>query len=163
MSNGIVAENELLHVVQGELPSPEGVLSIFTGCVWWTTWNEFSRCMESDDVERCLGRLLEIRAYDAKSEYHAQRSAMGVPFVGRFVCDDDFEEDEKLDDFQLLDKDDALSKGVSYVTTGGGSYTLPIVGAERIHIRNYLEYGKDDGMASIVDFRIVGLEGGQNG
>ena len=163
MSNRFVAENELLHVVQDELPAPEGILSIFTGCVWWTTWDDFSQRMESDDAERSLVRLLEIRAYDTKSEYHALRSAMGAPFVGRLVCDDDFEEDEMLDDYQLLDKDDSLSVGNTYVSTGGGRYTLPIAGVERIHIRNYLEYGKDDGMASIVDFRIVGLEGGQNG
>ena len=163
MSSGIVAEDALLRVVREQVPNPQGVLAIFTGCVWWSTAQEFFSYMDAGDEERSLGRLLELRVYDASSEYHAQRSAMGLPLAGRLVRDADFAPDEMLDDVQLLDKDARRSSGTSYVTTGGGKYTLPVPDAERILIRNYIAYGEDDGMASIVDFRIVGLEGGFNG
>ena len=42
------------------------------------------------------------------------------------------------------------------MTTGGGSYTLPVENAEKIRIRNYLEY-VENGIVTIPDFRIIGF------
>ena len=139
--------------------SVQGVFAIFAGEVRWETWDGFLQLIGADEGECRLQRLLEVRAYDKESEFHAQRSALGERFLTRYVFDDDYDEDQLLDDVQLLDIDATRSKGNSYVSTGGGRFQLPLVGATKVRLRNYIEYGSD-GMGTVVDFRIVGLEAG---
>lgn len=164
MSGQFLKEDMLVDAVERAVGVPDGVLSIFAGAVKWTEWAEFKVMLEADEGECRLGRLLEMRAYDAESEFHAQRDALGKHFMWRYIRDADFAKDEKLDDVQYLDIDAKKSRGTSYVATGGGAYKLPVADATKVRLRNYLEYGSD-GMATVVDFRIVGLEcrGGQNG
>lgn len=156
-STGIVSEDELLGMAKGFGPDGsewDGVLCIHTDRVSWVLPGE----VEDDAMPRLLG----LRAYNSGGELHAVRDGIGRPFSFRTVSDDaalpDAEMfDSHFDDTQFLDIDTNRSHGNNYVTTGGGEYRLPVEDAERIVVRNYIVYGKDDGMARIVDFRIVRL------
>lgn len=126
----------------------DGVLAIFTDCVRWTAPCEF-------DKDR-LDNLLEVRAYHRSAEAHAVRTMLDSDFAYRLAKDDSY--DWHFDDAQYLDKNDQKSCGRTYVTTGGGEYKLPVENATKVLIRNYVCHDEHDGMARIVDFRIVGLE-----
>lgn len=159
VETGTVSEDRLLELL-GSAFGPthiwDGVLAVYTDKVEWSV---------SDGLDAShLGNLLELRAYAADSELHAIRGVLGKDFVWRKVCDtttvaDGRKYDAYFDELQYLDIDSTKSSGFNYVTTGGGAYTLPVKDAERILVRNYLVYGEDDGMARIVDFRIVALKG----
>jgi hypothetical protein len=95
---------------------------------------------------------------------------MGKDFHWRLIDDDIFRENissgsdeyesrfenRTLDEEQYLDIDSAVSQAEkgNYITTGGGKYTLPVLNAKKILIRNYIDYD-DEGLAFFSDFRIV--------
>ena len=119
-------------------------------CKWQQEFEQFS----SD-------KLLEIRVFNDNEEFHAVRDSMGAAFVWRHIRDDEADAgfaDCTFDDVQYLDIDEKRSnvEACEYHAIGGGSYRLPIANAERIKLRNYLIYD-EDGMAQIVDFRIVSI------
>ena len=152
-SAGDVSEDELLTMAIDD-HTWDGVLAIYTDKVEWTLQDELDR--------EHLHNLLEIRAYTEEEELHASRDALGSGFAWRLVNDvravaGAATYDARFDDVQYLDIDRKRSGGRDYVTTGGGSFRLPIVNAEKIVVRNYIRYGEDDGMARIVDFRVVRL------
>lgn len=114
--------------------------------------------------------LIELRIFTSDTELKISRLNIGEDFRWRYIDDLAFkqtlqsETDEFLrkfanrtyDEEHYLDIDSIKSKGLCYVTTGGGSYTLPIENAEKIKIRNYLEYD-ENGIVAIPDFRIIGF------
>lgn len=148
----MLAQEELIEALGIDCGSWDGVLALYADRVRWTTPSEF-------DMSR-LGSLLEVRAYNGHAEAHAVRSCLGDKFQYRLVDDDaaDLQPDEYLDETQYLDIDSTRSSGYDYVATGGGSYGLPVSAATKVRIRNYIRYGEADGMARVMDFRIVGLE-----
>ena len=156
-----VPEGELMGMVLGAGPGADGwdgVLCLYTDRVAWTLPGEVEAGLTS--------KLLELRAYNREAELHAVRDCVGRDFAVRTVSDGaelrgGSTYDAHFDDTQFLDIDskcsEELPSGRDYVATGGGRYRLPVEGAERIKVRNYISYGEDDGMARIVDFRIVEL------
>ena len=129
-----------------------GYLAIYTDEVVWASLGAFG---VSD-----TGKLLELRAFSPNAELHAVRSELGHSFGCRIVIGEEPHDgfDWSFEDEQYLDVDRLGSVGRDYRTTGGGSYSLPIEGAEKIVLRNYVRFGEDDGIAQIVDFRIVRLK-----
>ena len=131
-----------------------GAFATFTDEEWGGTLEELL-CVLDDNTR--LDRLLEIRAFESSRELHAVRSHMGSHFSWRIAGEDDGVRPH-IDDVHYLDIDATYRSADrrSYKTMSGGTYRLPLEGAERIHLRNYLEYD-EDGLASIVDFRVVEL------
>ena len=132
----------------------DAVLATYTDRVDWTTANDLD-----------LGhtdKLLELRAYNRAAELHTLRSSLTDEFVWRIVdddntCDKCTSYGAHFDEMQYLDIDTPHSYGTNYLSTGGGAYQLPLENAERVIVRNYIKFDESDGMASIVDFRIVRL------
>ena len=157
MSSGMISIDALTGLLEDQVPNPDGIMSIFAGSVYWESKNEFfENC--SKGGEHALERLLDVRAYDENSEFRAVRDSIdnACMLSWRTVSDEDFE--DPLDDVQYLDidaKQSNVDKG-EYCTTGGGKYSLPLANAERVKVRNYISYD-EDGLARLVDFRIVGL------
>lgn len=104
-----------------------------------------------------LQRALELRVFTEDSELHAVRGDLGRGFQCRLINDADMSGNSYLDEKQYLD----IAENDSGVctTVGGGTFQLPAghEDATFIKIRNYLDFD-DDGLAQVVDFRIVGLE-----
>lgn len=101
-----------------------------------------------------ISHALEIRLFDEKGEFKAVRTNIGEDFVWRYASDEGVEKDCIYDEVQYLDIDSKKTAGTKYVSTGGGEYTMPAEGFERVLIRHYGEYD-DDGMFGLKDFRIV--------
>lgn len=148
----------------------EGVLSIFSGSVFWETLEVFKENMGSDDEhlrDHKLDRLLEVRAYSKNGELHVWRDSITAKLLrGRKVCDTGVgegfcfnEKPQYLDIDWPRTEDLRTSEGNDclYVATGGGRYTLPEPFYTKVLVRNYLDYD-EDGMCCVVDFRILGLE-----
>lgn len=178
MSEGVVSVvDHVSHFEFGDVPTEgflkklnegaptakewNGVLAIFTDEVKWTTLGDF----DGSHVEK----LLELRAYNENEELHGVRDTIGADakFAWRIVSDErqgvaESCYDAHFDDTQYLDIDEKRSSSGSYVTTGGGDYRLPSEDARdarKVVVRNYIIFD-NDGMARIVDFRIVKLEAG---
>jgi hypothetical protein len=132
----------------------DAVLAIYTDAIRWTDTEQF--CAE---VSTKLDKLLEVRAYNKDSEFHAVRSFMGEAFSWRIVCDEDYASDAMIDDEQALDVNSRHRRTVGnhYVATGGGDFDLPLAGAKSVVLRNYIVYD-EDGLAGVDDFRIVRLQ-----
>ena len=114
--------------------------------------------------------LIELRIFDEDSELKISRLNINSEFSWRYISDTEFrkrlesEEDEFLREFEnrvyneahYLDINENYTHGTNYTTTGGGKYTLPVENAEKVRLRNYLEYD-NDGLLNITDFRIIGF------
>lgn len=112
--------------------------------------------------------LIELRIFTNTFEFKISRLNIGSDFSWRYINDDEFKKalsnetdtflglftNRTYDEKHYLDIDSTKSNGFNYTTTGGGRYTLPIENAEKIKIRNYLEYD-ENGIVIISDFRIV--------
>lgn len=115
-----------------------------------------------------VSNLMELRIFNEDSEFKMIRYDLGNNFHWRFISDKYFkeklcEESDKFlksfenrtfDEVQYIDIDQKKSSGTDYVTTGGGTFSLPVENAEKIHIRSYLDYDAH-GILAINDFRIV--------
>lgn len=131
-----------------------GTFATFTDEEWGSTLDELLEVLSQPER---LDHLLEIRVFEHASELHAVRGQMSSLFSWRIAGEDD-ETRQHLDDVQYLDID-AKYHGPDahcYKSMSGGTYRLPIEGAERIHVRNYLEFDAE-GLAHVVDFRVVEL------
>lgn len=160
VESGWISDDDLiqaLYAYKNAVGEWNAVLAIYTDKVLWFKPEE----LQQDS----FGNLLELRAYNEMSELRALRDTLGTDFAWRLVVDGEADKegdayDAHFDESQYLDIDSHKSHGNDYVATGGGAYRLPIRNAKMIQVRNYINYGVDDGMARVVDFRIVGLLGG---
>ncbi len=102
-------------------------------------------------------KLLELRAFDKNSEYRVYRSTVDKPFFERKI-NDAVDNKKYFDEEQYIDIDSTRSEGNTRYTTGGGKFHLPqdSLDSTKIVIRYYYSY--DDGIASVVDWRIVELK-----
>ena len=121
-----------------------------------------------NNLEIDTSHLTELRIFNQDEEFRAIRFELGKEFRWRYINDKTFAShlgnetdsfladmnNRKFDEIQYLDIDSERSEGTSYVTTGGGYYSLPVERAERIEVRNYLDYD-DNGIVKINDMRIV--------
>ena len=156
---GMVSEAEVLTLAEKYYSNKCSVYAVHTDHFY---------CGSELNIE--VRHLIELRIFTTDSELKISRLNISEDFRWRCIDDPAFEQtlhsetDEFLrqfknrvyDEEQYLDIDSNKSNGLCYVTTGGGSYTLPIENAEKIKIRNYLEYD-ENGIVVISDFRIMGF------
>jgi len=156
---GVVSEDKVLKLAENYYSNKCSVYAVHTDHFY---------CGSELNIE--LRHLIELRIFTSDTELKISRLNIGEDFRWRYIDDSAFEftlhseTDEFLrqfknsvyDEKQYLDIDPNKSKGLCYVTTGGGTYTLPIENAEKIKIRNYLEYD-ENGIVTISDFRIIGF------
>ena len=156
---GVVSEAEVLTLAEKYYSNKCGVYAVHTAHFY---------CGSELNIE--VRHLIELRIFTSDTELKISRLNIGEEFRWRYIDDTVFEQtlhseaDEFLrqlknrtyDEEQYLDIDSNKSNGLCYVTTGGGPYTLPIENAEKIKIRNYLEYD-ENGIVAISDFRIIGF------
>ena len=113
-----------------------------------------------------IQHLMEVRIFNENGEKKLSRYSLKEDFICRVADDEYFRqklenendslENRTLEDIQYLDRDKTMSCGRNYRSMGGGEYTLPDEGYNKIHIRNYIDYD-NNGIAYISDFRIVEL------
>lgn len=141
------------------------IIKNYSGTVY-AVYSDHFLCSENTDCD--ISHLMELRIFSEESEFRIFRYDLGSDFFWRYIDDTSFrqalsqEDDEFLKDFNnrifdeihLLDCDREKSHGYSYFTRAGAEYSLPAENAEKIMIRNYLDYDKN-GMLSVNDFRIV--------
>ena len=156
---GVVSEAEVLTLAKKYYSNKCSVYVVHTDHFY---------CGTEMNIE--VRHLIELRIFTSDTELKISRLNIGEDFRWRYIDDPAFEQalhseaDEFLrqlknrtyDEEQYLDIDSNKSNGLCYVTTGGGPYTLPIENAEKIKIRNYLEYD-ENGIVAISDFRIIGF------
>ena len=154
LGEGRATEADLREQLKAHIATAPLTLAIFTDAVRLTTTGQLLD--EISDDER-LSRVLEVRAFGEDAELHAVRSAMGSAFSGRYIEDGDIDDENHFDERQILDI--ARNDCGHCTTIGGGEFDLPegYETATKICIRNYLDYDAD-GLAQVVDFRILGLE-----
>ena len=112
-------------------------------------------CCEQKEIED-IPHLLEARVFNSDSEIKIMRPTISDEFYYRMTDDKKLADDDYIDEVHYLDRNDKLSSGNSYVTTGGGKYELPITDAEKVRIRNYISFDEQN-IAQITDFRVVGF------
>lgn len=151
--HGERAESELAALLEEKKSADSLILLIYT------TKFECVKYSAIKDIEH----LTELRLFDERGELKATRSRIGAPFKWRYISDEKFREKvggdyEKLidDEEQYLDIDATKTDGTDYVSIGGGHYTMPSAGLEKVHIRNYC-FWNDEGILKLADFRIVGF------
>ena len=137
----------------------------------WSGRFQCTRQFAGEDI----AKLQELRIFDETREFRARRQ--GKVFLWRVIDDVQFkaklasEPDAFLRDYKnrvmeechYLDIDSEKTKTLpdtQYAATGGGIYTLPEQGLERIVLRNYLDYD-EDGIVQVADFRLVQFEKGE--
>lgn len=166
IEKGVFGQAELEQKLQADFEQDQWTaLAIYTAgvaCFVWTGQLEAPSNVAVGDKSD-YDHLLELRLFNEQAEFHALRGAMGKPFSWRLI-DDAKGDFECIDEKQLLDIDEDRSgkcdPGV-YYSIGGGRYSLPVADAKRVLVRNYIDFD-DEGMARVVDFRIVEfLKGGE--
>lgn len=144
-----------------------GLIAQYSG-TFFAVYSDRFLCGNSFDND--IPHLMELRIFNDDGEFKLCRYDLKSDFRWRYISDTEFqkklsnEKDDFLrnfgnrtfDEIHYLDIDDEKSSGISYVTTGGGKFSIPLENAERIMIRNYLDYD-DNGILSVNDFRIVKL------
>lgn len=154
---GTATESEVIEIAEKYFCS---------GCNVYAVHSDHFYC----GTELCIDvkHLIELRIFTNTFEFKISRLNIGSDFSWRYINDDEFNnvlsnetdaflrlfEKRTYDEEHYLDIDSTKSKGFNYTTTGGGKYTLPIENAEKVKIRNYLEYD-ENGIVIISDFRIV--------
>ena len=143
---GTATESEVIEIAEKYFCS---------GCNVYAVHSDHFYC----GTELCIDakHLIELRIFTNTFEFTISRLNIGSDFNWRYINDDEFnnvlsnETDAFLrlftnrtyDEEHYLDIDSTKSNGFNYTTTGGGKYTLPIENAEKVKIRNYLEYDEN--------------------
>ena len=110
-------------------------------------------CCEQREISD-TEHLLEARVFNDTAEIKVMRPTMADIFYYRWIDDTPLDKKDYIEENHYLDINEKLSSGNDYVTTGGGHYSLPVAGADRIMIRNYISFS-GQGIAQITDFRVV--------
>ena len=156
--HGNIAESDLMTTAKAYLCN---------GCTIYAVHTNYFYCGSELNID--IKHLIELRIFAADMEFKAFRFNIGKDFTWRYIDDGVFKQvlSNETDDFlckfsnrtydeeHYLDIDSKKSIDC-YITTGGGRYELPIKNAEKIKIRNYLEYD-ENGIVMISDFRIIGF------
>lgn len=125
--------------------------------------------IKNDIVEE---KLLEIRVFNKGMEAKLFRSDISKEFSYRLINDDkkiyetennkDLDYSDYFDDYQYLDIDTQRSKKSfenekMVITTGGGSYHLPMKKMNDVMVKIRMYFGKypDTGQARVFDWRVV--------
>ncbi len=112
--------------------------------------------------------------FDENAEMRLRRCSMGRDFQMRVIDDVLFSdrlkdepdvflsrfENRTFTEVHHLDRDTAKMKasgGTDYITTGGGHYSMPFPGCDRVVLRNYLDYDEETGLLRVTEFRLVGF------
>ena len=157
--HGETTESALLNVAEKYLCN---------SCVVYAVHTDHFYCGSELNID--VKHLIELRIFTANAELKISRLSIREDFRWRYIDDSAFEQvlSDVTDDFlcqfsnrtydeeHYLDIDTTKSNGFCYITTGGGEYALPIENAEKIKIRNYLEYD-EKGIVMVSDFRIIGF------
>ena len=102
--------------------------------------------------------ILEIRAFDEKGEFRAYRSTVGDDFRCREITEASKYMAGCYETAHYLDIDEQKSNGTLTRTTGGGRFTLPVEGADRLKVIRYYKFDDDDsGIARDCDWRLAGF------
>ena len=154
---GTCTETELQNIICGYKYS------------YYTAW-QTDRFLAGKDDPDSLGRiewnkLLEIRLFTENDELLARRTMIGAanPFQWRIASEDGLDPDEYIVRYQTLDIDtDHIEDGeygnLRLLTTGGGTYELPINRNENsVKVISYICYDDENGMAGIYDNRLAGF------
>ena len=157
--HGIIGESDIYSLIEKYYHD---------GCYVYAIHTDSFFCSTKPNIKS--NHLLELRIFTENDELKLYRSNIGTDFSWRYIDDNDFEntlsgetneflkvfKNRVFDEEHYLDIDTTKSQGTHYTTTGGGEYTLPLENAEKVKIRNYLEYDKN-GIVFVSDFRIVGF------
>lgn len=160
-AHGTVSEKDLLSLAEQYMRDDSIVYAVHTDSFF---------CQKALNIN--VGHLMEMRIFTEHDEIKLTRMNIGTDFIWRYIDDTAFEkalaeedneflgvlENRVYDEEHYLDVDLTKSSGTNYTTTGGGPYSLPVEKAEKVRVRNYLEYD-DNGIVVISDFRIVGFTG----
>lgn len=123
------------------------------------------------DVEGInMNHLLEIRVFNEKEETRIWRNSITEDFKIRTI--DGTDTRDTIYEKQFLDIDSRKTNSnkvdngmITVVSTGGGTYKLPAELYDdnaMLILKNYIKY-TEEGIAKIVDYRVVGIEkGGAN-
>ena len=113
-------------------------------------------------IDKIEQNLLEIRIFNDDEEFRGFRSYKGMEFQTRLIRDNEIQDAKTFDEIHYLDQNSGLTKPLSngytkFVTTGGGTYVLPVnASVRKVKVRNYLKAGKDsNGLLAPYDWRIV--------
>ena len=160
--SGILDSLELKAKLQSDFSADCLIaLAVYTSGVSCFNWEGVleppmnAKAEDSIDFEH----LLELRLFNEKKEFHALRGAMGKPFSWRVVTDDESLDDfgsSTIDESQYLDIDKKHSNPLAgeYCAIGGGCYSLPVANAEKLLVRNYIDFDEEN-IAKVIDFRLV--------
>lgn len=161
---------------QGECKEQDVIEIIKNDCfdyfVAYQTNKFLSGRFDSDKINHIeTDKLLEIRAFSDNQELLARRSMIGINhlFQWRIATEENIEDDEYIVRLQTLDIDQTKTKegkegNLLLMTTGGGSYELPVdKNHDSIKVISYISYD-ECGMAYIYDDRLAGFvtQGGRD-
>ena len=125
--------------------------------------DHFEVVLATDIVKVNVGKLLDIRTFNDRTEVRLYRDYIGNSFNQLVVISDEDEGfSDYYDDEQFLDIDRKRSlerdDGKLYAT-GGGVYSLPFRPTQdaKVIIRNYVDYD-EDGQAFIKAWRVAGFK-----
>ena len=158
IQSGSVTEQNASALIQDYLKQNRFIYAVYTNHFFCgTEWNSAD-----------LHQLLELRIFDQNCEIRLRRLSVSEPFRWRYIDDTAFcealaqEQDSFLNQFHNRTFDEShyldvkYSDGKNYTAAGGGKYTLPIEGARKILLRNYLDYD-ETGIVQVSDFRLRGF------
>lgn len=155
-ASGVCKENEMITLLQQNMP--DGIFLMgCTDCYETGLWN--------DKIEMDVSTTLELRVFNRKKEILFTRSMLSSDFQWRVATEDGLSSEvDYFDSLQYIDINenksvyDENTGMVTLFTTVGGKYKLPIKDGENVtRVRKYLSYD-ENGMAHIVDQRVVAFE-----
>ena len=129
-------------------PSPAEYLAVYT--------NNVEVGFFTGNVEKA-DNLLELRVFTRDREVRFFRDSVAAKFEERPLDDNRYsiyrDEEQYLD---IAEHKQMENGGIQYITTGGGSFTLPYSKPMRkVKLRRYLKANEATGLYEFVDWRIL--------